>query len=70
MANNSGWTDLQDSANIPDTGTLHRHINNALVHTGLIGVVAILKRGTGFAMAAEITLQPTGCFPVLDDTFR
>ncbi|PJE78411.1 hypothetical protein CI610_02652 [invertebrate metagenome] len=70
MANNSGWTDFQDSANIPDTGTRHHHINNALVHTGLMGVVAILKLKTGSAMAAEIALQPTGCFPVLDDTFR
>ncbi|PJE78495.1 hypothetical protein CI610_02569 [invertebrate metagenome] len=70
MANNCGWTDFQDSANTPDTGTIHRYINNAMVHTGLIGVVAILKRGTGSVMAAEIALQPTGCFPVLDDTFR
>ncbi|PJE79256.1 hypothetical protein CI610_01769 [invertebrate metagenome] len=70
MANSSGWTDLQDSANIPDTGTLHRPINNALVHTGLIGVVAILNLETGSAIAAEIALQPTECFPVLDDTFR
>ncbi|PJE80451.1 hypothetical protein CI610_00534 [invertebrate metagenome] len=69
MVNDSGWTDFQGSTNISDTRTLHRPINNALVHTGLIGVIAILKRGTGSAMAEEIALQPTGCFSVLDEIF-
>lgn len=67
MGQYSGWADLKDT---PDTRAIHGHLDDALMRTRKVAVVAILKLEALVTVLASIPLVNCRSFSVLNDIDR
>ena len=62
MGNDGGEADPQHSPGIPNTRTVHRHIDNLVGHAGFVGFIQVLQLEAMVAIPAAVALKATAGF--------